>query len=269
MVNQLNADVFRAQVVNLRMLERARAHLRRTINLAMRRSEDASERAHTLLLAILYCAWLEAFFLKLVHTPYGFSAGEVRQIKLIQSRDGIAAAWDKCIDLALARVKAGSRSSYLPNVSLRLHRLVDEFVRRPALLRNKIAHGQWIAALNRQNDAVNREITDDLSTTDVVVIDRWCLAVTHLAAVLEACIESPNRAFRRDYWQEMTKLNEKLANSETWTRETRIATLSRKPIKIRRNDSCGDDERSPAGHSPGNQSPSARNLVSDQSRGER
>ena len=223
--------VFRAQVPNVRALEAAIRHLRRSINLAMRKGDGPAERTHTLTLAVTYCAWLEAFFSKLIHTPFGLNIDEIRQIKAEQSSNGITAAWHRCVSLALQRVSSRGRSNYLPNIEQRLEKLVDEYVGAPSVLRNKIAHGQWSVALNRENDAVNPEISKDLAALDVVTIDRWRLAVTKLAAVVEALIESPDRAFHRDYWVQLSGLEEQLKATEKWTRQSKVDKLTQKPVR--------------------------------------
>jgi len=231
MDNLIQKQIFHAQVANVRALEGAMKHVRRSINLAMRRADDSTERSHTLVLAVLYCAWLEAFFSKLVHTPFGLTSDEIEQVKAQQSKDGIARAWDKCVQLALRRVPDRGRSNYLPNIEQQLQTLIDDFVQKPAILRNKVAHGQWVMALNRHNSAVNVETTKELADLNVVTVDRWKLAVSRLAAVIEALIESPGRAFHRDYGTEMARMKEDLKASQSWTRESRMDRLARKPIR--------------------------------------
>jgi hypothetical protein len=223
-------QIFLAQAKNVGALESSIKHVRRTIHTAMRRGDVAGERSHTLVFAILYCAWLEAFLSKLVHTPFGLSEDDIGQIKAERTSRGISSAWSKCIELGLRKVSQTSRSNYLPNIAQRLNSLVQRFVEEPSLLRNKVAHGQWIEPLNRDNTASNVELRAALAALDIVTVDRWQLAVRRLAAAVEMLIESPQRAFHRDYWTEMAQVEADIKATEGWTRESRIAELLRKPI---------------------------------------
>jgi hypothetical protein len=78
--------------------------------------------------------------------------------------------------------------------------LIDTFVQEPASLRNKIAHGQWAVALNRTRTAVNPDLTAKIQSLDIVTLDRWFAVASHLAEIIEALIESPERHFRGAYW---------------------------------------------------------------------
>jgi hypothetical protein len=69
------------------------------------------------------------------------------------------------------RVAAGA--GFRQNRRQEIERLVKEHVVEPSLIRNKIAHGQWEIALNRNNSAVNPAITAAIQQLDIVVIDRW------------------------------------------------------------------------------------------------
>jgi hypothetical protein len=110
----------------------------------------------------------------------------------------------------------------------RLNRLVAEFVNEPALIRNKIAHGQWVVALNRERTAVNQEVTSRIEDLDIVVLDRWFECAKRLAEIVEALVESPDRHFRAAYWELLTQLETDMDQMSSWTRTSRIATLRRK-----------------------------------------
>src|SRR6478609_11135571 len=97
-------DIFRAQTDNVRRLGSAVAHVRRAVHHAMRKSDQHAEEAHSLVYALLYCAWLEASFSKLIHTPHGFSLDEIEQISRAQDADGIHVAWRTAVELGLRRV---------------------------------------------------------------------------------------------------------------------------------------------------------------------
>ena len=82
-------EIFEAQTQNVRALNRAWKKLNITLNNAIRKSDSHAIRIHTKVLVLVFCAWAEASFSKLIHTPYGFSNDEITQIKDEQKK----AAW--------------------------------------------------------------------------------------------------------------------------------------------------------------------------------
>jgi len=228
--NQARLHIFQAQTVNVRKLESSAVQIRRSVNAAIRSGNAAAEEPHTLVLALLYCAWLEALFSKLIHTPHGFALDAIAQIKHEQRENGISNAWQKCIDLGLRMVTRTSRSSYIPNTAQRLKRYVSDFVQEPATLRNKIAHGQSSVALNRDQTEVNLEQTRGIASLDIVVVDRWWSVARQLCSIIESLIESPSRTFQRDYWPLVVKLDADLARMKTWSRASKQIALATKPV---------------------------------------
>src|SRR5712691_10074243 len=99
--NLLRLEIFIAQVENVRELDSAWRYLNRTINADLVKNNQQSAFLHTKLLALTYCAWLEALFSKVIHTPYGLDLAEIDQIKEASRTDGIVSGWRKCIELAL------------------------------------------------------------------------------------------------------------------------------------------------------------------------
>ena len=60
---------------------------------------------------------------------------------------------------------------------------------------------------------------------DVVKLYVWKEAFKGLSNIIEALIESPNRAFHRDYWQEVVKVEQHLKKTKTWSLEDKIKKL--------------------------------------------
>jgi len=223
-------EIFQAQTANVRRLECAVSHVRRAIHHAMRKHDQPAEEAHSLVYALLYCAWLEAFFSKLIHTPYGFSIEEIEQISDKQDRHGIHEAWCKCVELGLQRVQ-GSRLGDIANMRKKLLEFIAAYVLEPAVLRNKIAHGQWQVALNRERTGVNEQITAELAHLDIITTDKRRLVAARLASIVEALIDSPKRHFRKAYWDELTHLEQEAKDFDSWTRESRMGSLAHKPLR--------------------------------------
>lgn len=224
MEEQQRVAVFRAQTTNVRELEKAWGHVNRQINALILQKNEKSVEINTKLLALIYCALAESIFSKLIHTPDGLTLPEIQQVKAASNAHGVKSGWLKCAELAVRRV-AGAKSNHGHNVLKKLSDLIEQFIFDPSLVRNKLAHGQWSVALNRENTAVNVDITKEIDEHTVVELYRRKHALEKLAAIVEDIIESPNKAHHRDYWVHLTELEAKQAELATWTFEKKVEQL--------------------------------------------
>ena len=151
-----------------------------------------------------FCAWAEANFSKVIYTPHGFDLDEIRQVKESKA-GGISEAWKKSVELGMRHLDA-KRGSFQPNAKQKLFAAIEAHVFDPTSLRNKLAHGQWTIALNRHNEAIQQDLTTDISKLDVVVISGWINAHELLADLVESLIEFTQEnvhsglvSFRRRY----------------------------------------------------------------------
>lgn len=234
MNEQQRAAVFQAQTTNVRELERAWAHLNRQINALILARNETSVEISTKLLALIYCALAESLFSKLIHTPHGLMLAEIEQVKSTNNAMGVKSGWLKCAELAMKRVE-GAKSNHGHNVLKKLSAMIEKYIFDPSLLRNKLAHGQWTVALNRDNTAVNAEITTEINAHTVVELYRRKDALEKLAAILEDIIESPNKAHHRDYWTHLTKFETRQAELAGWTFEKKVEQLFAKKSHMTRN----------------------------------
>lgn len=225
--------VFSAQVKNVRNLNSAWDHLVRTINRDLISANQASIKTHTQLLGLLYCSWAESAFLKLTHTPRGFDGSLIRQIQQYKKDNGISEAWKKCLQLGLMRVPAAKDAGDLANIRQTLVRLIGTYIEEPALLRNKMAHGQWVVALNRENTAVNQDISNKIDALDVVQLSRLKNATEILINCVELLIQSPNKHFRSSIWEYVSKHDEQLTEQSKWTLSEKIAQLKARAPRSR------------------------------------
>ncbi len=220
-------EVFQAQTANLRELERGWKHTKRGIHRDLLTNSQSSVELQTKLLALIYCAWSEAAFSKLIHTPHCFELDEIRQIKAASEKGSIVIAWEKCVALALKKIQSRN-GNYVPNVKQELGRLIKTYIEIPSQLRNKVAHGQWQIALNSKNTAQNPDLTAALSNIDLVKLDLLKEGCEGLCLIVEALIESPDKAFHRDYWPLLCQVKERLTNSSRFTLEQKIQMLKKK-----------------------------------------
>lgn len=227
MQEQQRMEVFRAQTTNVQELERSWKHINRQLNALLLTSNYVAVQVNTKILALVYCALAEALFSKILHTPKGLTLDEIEQVKAATKSGGVKEGWIKCVELSMRSVH-GAKGSHGPNVKQRLQRLIEKFIFDPSLLRNKLAHGQWCIALNRENEAVNVQLTSELSALDVVEIYRRKSALQRLSAILEDIIESPNKAHHRDYWDHMDKFENDQQEMAAWSLAKKVEQLQAK-----------------------------------------
>ena len=225
-------EIFEAQTENVRALDSAHRQLRRAVNVALRRRDKPAIDLQARLLALVFCTWSESTLSKLIHTPGGFKSEEIQYIKGHENTNSIEERWKRCITLGTKRVSWRGKSNDLPNIRQRLLQIVDDYVVEPSQLRNRLMHGQWVVALNRTTTARNTALTKRLRTLDPVLVEKWFSVHTHLARIVEDMIESPDKAFRRDYGTHVMKLESYLKNSRNWTLDTKTDLLDKKPLRI-------------------------------------
>ncbi|BEN66667.1 hypothetical protein SMKC072_44890 [Serratia marcescens] len=225
-------NIFAAQTKNVRALEQAWKHINKSINAAYSCGDNSSAEIHTKLLAQVYCAYAESVFSKVIHTPNGLSINDINQIKN-KGKKNIVDAWKKCVELSLKKVQ-GKNSSHIPNATLKINGLVDAYIFDPSLLRNKIAHGQWIVALNRDNTNIHAELTSKIQGISVIDLYQQKAAFKSLSCILEDIIKSPNKTHRRDYWIHITQFEKSQRDMASWTIENKISALRAKKSHAKR-----------------------------------
>ena len=226
-------EIFKAQTANCRELKGTCKHLKRNIHLGLIKGDTQSVNSHTKLFALTYCAWTEALFSKLIHTPYGFDISEIDQIKTARQGKSITEAWKCAVTLAVRRVDGGN-AGHLANVKRTLNKLIDEYVESPSQIRNKIAHGQVKIALNKDNTDLNDSLTAEIDNLDVVKIDRLIMGFQGLADIIEGIIESPEKGAYRDYWALTQRITDNLEKTSKYTLDKKIENLREKNQSVNR-----------------------------------
>ncbi|WP_040254747.1 hypothetical protein [Psychroserpens mesophilus] len=242
-------EVYKASVQNVREIKRQRAKLKRLFNNSIKRNEKSSFDVLTTLYALLYSSFMEVCFLKTIHTPYGLSDNEIKQVNAeivgnrIRTRS-LEQKWTKCLELAFQKIDNQANKGELQNKKQRLERLIKEFIIEPSQIRNKIAHGQWHTALNSQNTKINPSTSKKLKELDFVKIDILFSAYEKIGQAVEDLIESPTKAHFNDFYNHMSELDELILETKSWTLESKINSLKEKferiekAVQKKRNNSC-------------------------------
>jgi len=250
MTNEEILELYKLQSCNVRKLNQVKNSLIRDINFYLRKSDDFQVEVKTKLLAILYVAWSEAQFIQIVYTPSAFYPSEIDEIKKIKKNNGLAEGWKKMVELALKKVGKWEKNSDLPNKSKRLGEIIENYINSPSVLRNKVAHGQWVHALNTDNTAENIDLTKKLAELDYVELIKRFEVHKSLGLIIRDLVQSPKKGFHQNYWVHITALEEYLDKTRNWNIESKKSKLSRKPIAI-----LNDSTRYQA--EPGNADPEA------------
>lgn len=234
MTDQEIYDLYVLQSKNVRRLKQVQANLGKDINFYLRKNNEFQVEIKTKLLALLHCTLSEAQFIQIVHTPAGFSSNEIEKIKFAKNSK-LEDGWKLMIDLALDKVGDWKNNRDLLDRRNFLLKIIADFIINPSILRNKIAHGQWEFALNRENTKENEELTKQLKDLDIIEITKWFDIHQFMGLIIRDLIQSPKKGFHNNYWVNLTNLEEYLIKSENWTLETKKALLRMKPIIIENN----------------------------------
>lgn len=179
----------------------------------------------TKLYSLLYSALSEAQFTQIIHTPFGFTYQEIVKI---QSERSLVDSWHLLLDLALKKVGDWQTNQDLALKRDKLKALISEYIEKPQELRNKIAHGQWVFALNSKNTNDNPTTTQRIQELDVVKISIWFEVHQYLCFIIRDLVQSPNLTFHHNYWINYTELESFIVKSNSWTLEKRIENLKMK-----------------------------------------
>jgi hypothetical protein len=229
MDQEAKLQIFKAQTENVRSLMSSMRQVHRSVNEALREEDTVRITTFTKTYALLFCGWSEANFSKVLHTPYGFELTEISQVLEAKS-NGISAAWKKCVELGLRHLDA-KRGSFRPNAKQKLDGIIEKYVFDPSLLRNKLAHGQWMVALNRKNDAVQCDLTQRIENLNITQIDSWIHGHKLLAGTVETLIESPTKTFVRDWYQYVVDIEASIEASQSRSIEEHIRRIKKKHEK--------------------------------------
>jgi len=135
------------------------------------------------------------------------------------------------VNIAIQKVNFSEMSSDLQEKKDKLIEIIDKYIDKPHQLRHKIAHGQWVYALNRDNDAIDPNLTSNLQQLNCVELIKQFEVHKYLGLIIRDLVQSPNRGFNNNYSLNITKLENYLNKTTGWSIETKKEILLRKPIR--------------------------------------
>ena len=226
--------LYMLQSDNVRHLADVLASLNREINRLIARSDEHQIQMRTKILALVYSAWSEAQFLQILYTPRGLRYTEIEAIKVEKNENGIGAGWRLLLDKSMSRVGDAQLNKDLRARLTKLETMTKIYIEDPSIIRNKIAHGQWIHALNRRNTAKNEAMTLGISNLDPVEIMKNRKIHQYFGYIVRDLMQSPTKGFHRHYWTNIVNLEQFISKSRNWTLNSKKVKID-DAVKRRRN----------------------------------
>ena len=179
---------------------------------------------------LVYSSWTEATLVKLIHTPFGFT--EIEKKKILKDKD-VLNKWKKCVNTAFSKFrKSGSE---IPNKKKKIHKLLDDYLKSQANIRNKIAHGQWEFPLYANNLSHDPNAQILINLIDVIQIDTWFEIFKEISEIVRGLIDAKSHnnhlSHYNHYFEKLTNIQTIIDKRNTWSIEEKKRKLKLKPRK--------------------------------------
>lgn len=212
-------ELLKVHSANRRQVRKAITQLDRALNDALMRENSELARVHVRCLFILWVSWLESHMNVLLH-----SANKIRydERRAIVGAGTEAQRWASMIDIlfrkhylngkqgALSKVAIGATPYYrYTDLSSILTDDIEPFIE----IRNRLAHGQWHAALNNEGTAKNPDITRKLWTLTKQDIFVAKAIIQNFAWIITDCACSRSR-FEGRYDQLVNRIDNSRIESQ-------------------------------------------------------
>lgn len=214
-------NIYILQSRNVRKLLKVKTSLLRDINRNSKLNNISDVEIKTKMYSLLYSAWSEAQFVQILHTPKALYPRDIQDIEAEKDMNGVINGWKLLITLAIDKVGDVNKSKDLLTRKETIINIITNHIEKQSILRNKIAHGQWVHALNRKHTKESFDFTSDLHNLDYVKIDILFKIHKFLGLIMRDLVQSPKKGFHINYWTNITKLENYIKKTESWSIETR------------------------------------------------
>ena len=213
----MTKDVYIASTSNVKYLKKQRNRIKKLVNRAIRERNEEDLSCLTKIYALLYSAYAETSFLKLINTPGAFTESEIQQVKMARN---LEEKWRKCVECAFRKYETINNKGQIANKKHTLYRILDEYIIKPSQIRNKVAHGQWIICLNNDCTEVNSVATLEMDQLDFVKIEIYFCTYERFQQCILDLMRSPKTHYR-DFYSIVTQLEQYIFKTKEWTLETK------------------------------------------------
>lgn len=214
-------DIYILQSRNVRKLLKVKKSLLRDINRNSKLNHISDVEIKTKIYSLLYSAWSEAQFVQILHTPKALFPRDIKDIEIEKKKNGIINGWKLLIKLSINKVKDINKSDDLLARQETIIGIISNHVEKQSIIRNKIAHGQWVHALNKEHTKESFDLTSDLNNLDYVRIDILFKIHYFLGLIMRDLVQSPKKGFHHNYWINITKLENYIEKTRDWSAETK------------------------------------------------
>lgn len=213
----MSEDVYIASTSNVKYLKKQRKRIEKLFNRAIRERNEEDLVTLTKIYALLYSAYAETSFLKLIHTPGAFNEEEIEQI---MNSHNLEEKWCKCVECAFRQYKTINNKGQIANKKKKLDKVLRKYIIKPSEIRNKVAHGQWEICLNTDCTKKNDAATSEMQQLDFVKIDKYYVIYDMFQQCILDLIVSP-RTHYRDFNHILSDLKQYISRTENWTLDTK------------------------------------------------
>jgi hypothetical protein len=189
----------------------------------------------TKLLILTYSTWSEAQFTQIVYTPNAFT--DIQIDKMLKD-SGIFNKWKILINYTFIKIREYNliqkrkiinqikcnaengwkeklqeinqtyieRELEIEHQKTTIENYLENYIDKQSKVRNKIAHGQWVIALEPNNKNIDTILTEELENLNVVSIMKEFEVHTILGDIIRHLVQSPNKEFDKNYQTNIKKL---------------------------------------------------------------
>ncbi len=217
--------LFEKQTENVEFLRKVKKNVLQELNAVLKNKKSFHVKYKTLQYAHVYSALSEAELLQILNTPNAFVDSEIEKIK---GKTSIVNKWLCMIELGFERIQKDWRvDAGLTKKYDEIKSVIKKYIERPQELRNKIAHGQWIIALNPKNFDENIDITKRLKNLDMVEVSIWFEVNKFLCFIIRDLVQSPKKTFEKQFQIHYDKLQNYIKKTESWNMNTKKVKLDK------------------------------------------
>lgn len=211
-------EIYKASVKNVKEVKKQAKVIKKLLNQALKENRVCEIDALTKTYALMYSAYAEVSFQKLIHTPHGFSDDYIQQI---EEKRNLTEKWEKCMELAIKQIENGGNKGEIANKLKWLNKIMNNYIVHPSQIRNKIAHGQWSVCLNNNCTNINNDMTNELDNLDFVKVEKLFTIYEIFVQCVEDLIESPYKAHYRDFYSKLSELDAYVEKTKDYTMESK------------------------------------------------
>lgn len=211
---------------NLRQIENAIGLISRELKDSISKEDENEVKSYTRLLTYLLSCWTEVRLYKIIEETHNNRFTDAQKKKILKTgnrENNLENKWKNTISIAMCQAFNIPETTdqtlikqHLENDEINHERYnniiecLNDELSMSILLRNKVAHGQWVHALNNGNTAINEDTTNEMHNINIVEIQLQHKMYESLANIINDLVVSPptfERDFNKNYSTLMSNKN--------------------------------------------------------------